>query len=155
MKENNNLDSRLAGAVPSSNHSTSKQSVEAAHTRKIGRLRASWVTMSQSARRSSFAGAAAVAVALISVPLIAPIGQQPLFSLASSGQAGAESSKMSAEMSDMMMPWVSYNYVPSEELSRDRGRGSVYKFELSGDPAGRANELAKVFEVDGKATKSI
>lgn len=155
MNENNNLDSRLAGAVPSRNHSTSTKPVDSAHTRKIGRLRASWVTMSQSARRSSFAGVAAVAVALISVPLVVPAGQQPLFSLASSGQAGAESSKMSAEMSDMMMPWVSYNYVPSEELSRDRGRGAVYKFELSGDPAGRANELAAVFAVDGKASKSM
>jgi len=156
MNENNDMDSRIAGAVPPIKHSSSTNPVDTAHTRKMGRVRASWATMSQSARRSSFAGAAAVAVALISVPLVAPVGQQPLFSLASSGgQTSAQSSKMSAEMSDMMMPWVSYNYVPSEELSRERGRGSVYKFELSGDPMARANELAKAFGLAGQAAKSM
>lgn len=155
MNDNNNLDSRISKAVPSGNHTTAKSPVDSAHTRKVSRFRSSWATMSRSARRSSLAGSAAAVVALIAVPLVVPAGQQPLFSLASNQTSAVSSKMMSPEMSDMMMPWVSYNYVPSEELSRERGRGTVYKFELSGDAAGRANELAEVFGVDGTAAKSM
>ena len=155
MNDNNNLDSRIAQSLASAEHTSSVNPIDTAHTRKTGRLRSSWAAMSRSARRSSLAGSAAAVVALMAVPLVVPAGQQPLFSLASAQTNALSSKMMSPEMSDMMMPWVTYNYVPSEELSRETGRGTVYKFELSGDAASRANELAAVFGVDGEAAKSL
>ena len=155
MNENNNIDARIAKSVAHSDHTHSQNPAKTAHSRKMSRLRASWATMTQTSRRSTLGGAAAVVVALVAFPLALPLGQQPLFSLSASvSQMSAEGSKLSSDAS-MMMPWINYNYVPSENLSREAGRGTVYKFELSGDASNRANELAEVFGVDGNATKSM
>ena len=101
-----------------------------------------------------------VGLAVTSVSLFQPAANEPLFTLAGSGQSTAMSADASSGMattesgriaSDSMMIWpsIQYNYIPGK-LSMETGRGKVYQAELTGDPIELLTRLAEFFGIEAE-----
>lgn len=143
------LDNRLRTALPDETLSGRDKTLTNAKPSRSRRISDAWHISTASTRRSVVGGIGAVAVAALVVPMTLP-AQSSLFEMAAGGTS-AETAKMSSTAMDSMAMWIEYNYIPGDNLSTEIGRGTVYKFELSGDPLEHVTHIAEVIGVDGDA----
>ena len=110
-------------------------------------------------------GGAGVAVLALTLTLALGNGpSQPLITLGQNtastsvdsrqslaGAPATDQGNLQYEMTDKMMVWQSYNYLPGADLSNEGSRGQIFQVTKTGDPIEILNKLAKQFGVSGTA----
>lgn len=150
---NEKLDGRLRAAATIADANDTTDILERA-TRSRRRPLHDWLNTSTPASRRGVMAVAGAAVVALALPLTFP-HQSTLFALSSTNNVTSASTDAYGigDEKMMMMPYVVYNYVAGDTLSREVGSGTVYRFELSGNLTDRAREIARAFDVEGTPEK--
>lgn len=104
---------------------------------------------------------AGTATSLVTVAAVVVAGagvlgpREPLFTLAASAGVEASAASDASGLDVRMMPWIEYRYLPSDGLSREGGRGSVYQLTLEGDPLETLEAIAQAVGMNGEPRESV
>lgn len=161
MKNNfdDDLAKRLSKADPAKSKKAPKLSesilTKAASADKPLSLGDRLMAMGRSSRNWLVSGSAVTAAAAVAIAVVISSTPAPLIQMgASSGMRNGESSAVSQDAAlKQWMPYQIFEYSAGPSLSNERGSGTVYKLNRTGDPEDVLRKVAAVMGVTGSIKK--